>query len=230
MEDSIYNRTKIVIGEDNLEKLKRSHVLICGIGGVGSYALEAVVRSGIGNITIVDKDIVDITNINRQLIALDSTIGQDKVDVAKSRIMDINKEANVIAIKENITPDNISVIIDGKNIDYVVDAVDNVDAKIAIIEECQKRNIQCISSMGMGNKINPLDIRIADIYKTNTCPLARIIRKRLKEVGIKRQKVVFSIETQLEKKVDTKALGSMPFVPSVAGLFIASEVIKDLLK
>lgn len=229
MEDSIYNRTKIVIGEDNLEKLKRSHVLICGIGGVGSYTLEAIVRCGVGNITIVDKDIVDITNINRQLIALDSTIGQDKVDVAKSRIIDINKEANVIAIKENVTPENIAYLFKGKAIDYVVDAVDNVDAKIAIIEECQKRNIKCISSMGMGNKLNPLDIKVSDIYKTNTCPLAKIIRKRLKEIGIKRQKVVFSTEIPVEKKVDTKTLGSMPFVPSVAGLVIASEVIKDLI-
>lgn len=230
MEDSIYNRTEIVIGKDSVEKLKKSHVLICGIGGVGSYVLEAIARAGVLNITIVDKDIIDITNINRQLIALNSNIGKDKVDVAKSRVMDINKDANVIAIKQDITPNNIFSLFQGKNIDYVVDAVDNIDAKIAIITECQKRNIKCISSMGMGNKLNPLDIKVADIYKTNTCPLAKIMRKRLKEIGIKRQKVVFSTEIPVEKKIDTKVLGSVPFVPSVAGLVIASEVIKDLIK
>lgn len=230
MEDSIYNRTEIVIGKDSVEKLKKSHVLICGIGGVGSYVLEAVVRAGVLNITIVDKDIIDITNINRQLIALNSNIGKDKVDVAKSRVMNINKDANVIAIKQDITPNNIFSLFQGKNIDYVVDAVDNIDAKIAIITECQKRNIKCISSMGMGNKLNPLDIKVADIYKTNTCPLAKTMRKRLKEIGVKRQKVVFSTEIPVEKKIDTKVLGSVPFVPSVAGLVIASEVVKDLIK
>ena len=230
MEDSIYNRTEIVIGKDSVEKLKKSHVLICGIGGVGSYVLEAVVRAGVLNITIVDKDIIDITNINRQLIALNSNIGKDKVDVAKSRVMNINKDANVIAIKQDITPNNIFSLFQGKNIDYVVDAVDNIDAKIAIITECQKRNIKCISSMGMGNKLNPLDIKVADIYKTNTCPLAKTMRKRLKEIGVKRQKVVFSTEIPVEKKIDTKVLGSVSFVPSVAGLVIASEVVKDLIK
>lgn len=230
MEDSIYNRTEIVIGKDSVEKLKKSHVLICGIGGVGSYVLEAVVRAGVLNITIVDKDIIDITNINRQLIALNSNIGKDKVDVAKSRAVDINKDANIIAIKQDITPNNIFSLFQGKNIDYVVDAVDNIDAKIAIITECQKRNIKCISSMGMGNKLNPLDIKVADIYKTNTCPLAKTMRKRLKEIGVKRQKVVFSTEIPVEKKIDTKVLGSVSFVPSVAGLVIASEVVKDLIK
>lgn len=230
MEDSIYNRTEIVIGKDSVEKLKKSHVLICGIGGVGSYVLEAISRCSVGNITIVDKDIIDITNINRQLIALNSNIGEDKVDVAKSRVVDINKDANVIAIKQDIMPSNISSLFQDKNIDYVVDAVDNIDAKIAIITECQKRNIKCISSMGMGNKLNPLDIKVADIYKTNTCPLAKIMRKKLKEIGIKRQKVVFSSEIPVERKIDTKILGSVSFVPSVAGLVIASEVIKDLIK
>lgn len=230
MEDSIYNRTEIVIGKENMEKLKSKRILICGIGGVGSYVLEAIARVGILNITIVDKDVVDITNINRQLIALSSTIGEDKVEVARDRVMDINKEANVIAIKENITSENITQIFEDKKIDYVVDAVDNIEAKIAIISECQKRNINCISCMGMGNKLNPLDIKVTDIYKTNTCPLAKIMRKRLKEIGIKRQKVVFSTEIPVDKKIDTKTLGSVSFVPSTAGLVIASEVVKDLLK
>lgn len=230
MEDSIYNRTEIVLGKDNLEKLKVKHILICGIGGVGSYVLEAIARIGILNITIVDKDVVDVTNINRQLIALSSTIGEDKVEVARDRVMDINKEANVIAIKENITSENIIQIFEDKKIDYVVDAVDNIEAKIAIISECQKRNINCISCMGMGNKLNPLDIKVTDIYKTNTCPLAKIIRKRLKDIGINKHKVVFSTEIPVDKKIDTKTLGSVSFVPSVAGLVIASEVVKDLLK
>lgn len=229
MEDSIYQRTQIVIGTQNVEKLKKSHVLICGVGGVGSYALEAIARSGVGKITIVDKDVVDITNINRQLIATTSTIGEDKVDVARTRINDINKEANVIAIKKNITLETIKEILT-EDMDYVVDAVDNIDAKVAIITECNKKNIRCISSMGMGNKINPLDIKVSDIYKTNTCPLAKIMRKKLKERGIKNQKVVFSTEIPVEKKIDTKTLGSVSFVPSVAGLVIASEVIKDLIK
>ena len=229
MEDSIYQRTQIVIGTQNVEKLKKSHVLICGVGGVGSYALEAIARSGVGKITIVDKDVVDITNINRQLIATTSTIGEDKVDVARTRINDINKEANVIAIKQKITLENIKEILT-EDMDYVVDAVDNIDAKVAIITECNKKNIRCISSMGMGNKINPLDIKVSDIYKTNTCPLAKIMRKKLKARGIKKQKVVFSTEIPVEKKIDTKTLGSVSFVPSVAGLVIASEVIKDLIK
>lgn len=230
MEDSIYNRTEIVIGKNNMEKLKSKRILICGIGGVGSCVLEAIARVGVLNITIVDKDVIDITNINRQIIATNSTVGNDKVDVARARVLDINKEANVIAIKDNITQSNISDIINGKDIDYVVDAVDNIEAKLAIISECQKNNIMCISCMGMGNKLNPLDIRVTDIYSTNTCPLAKIMRKKLKEIGVKSQKVVFSTEIPIEKKVETKTLGSVSFVPSVAGLVIASEVVKDLLK
>lgn len=228
MEESIYQRTEIVIGKENVNKLKSKHVLVCGIGGVGSYALEAIARCGIGNITIIDKDIVDITNVNRQLIALQSTVGNSKVEVAKNRLMDINKDISIVAIKENITSENISKII-GENVDYVIDAVDNIEAKVAIITECNKKNIKCISCMGMGNKLNPLDIKVTDIYKTNTCPLAKIMRKRLKKIGIKKQKVVFSTEIPVEKKIETNTLGSVPFVPSVAGLVIASEVIKDMI-
>lgn len=228
MEETIYQRTEIVIGKENVNKLKNKHVLICGIGGVGSFALEAIARCGISNITIIDKDIVDVTNINRQLIALQSTVGKSKVEVARERLMDINKDISIVAIKENITSDNISEIIN-KKIDYVVDAVDNIEAKVAIIAECNKKNIKCISCMGMGNKLNPLDIKVADIYKTNTCPLAKIMRKKLKESGIKKQKVVFSTEIPVEKKINTNTLGSVSFVPSVAGLVIASEVIKDII-
>lgn len=235
MEETIYQRTEILLGKDNVGKLKNKHVVICGIGGVGSYVLEALARVGIKKLTIIDKDVVDVTNINRQIIATNDTIGKDKVLVAKERVETINKEAEVIAIKENITSENIDDIIKNKNIDYVVDCVDNIQAKIAIITKCYNENIPCISCMGMGNKLNPLDIKVADIYKTQTCPLAKIIRKKLKEIGIKKQKVVYSIEepkkrTEEEKEKYGNTLGSISFVPSTAGLVIASEVVKYMLK
>ncbi len=229
MED-IYQRTEIILGKDNVEKLKNKYIVIFGVGGVGSYVLEAISRCGIKNITIVDKDVVDVTNINRQIIALHSTVGRPKVEVAKERVLDINKEANVKAIKQEITKENIHEFLSEQDIAYVVDAVDNIDAKVAIMTECDNKKIKCISSMGMANKLNPLDIKVADIYSTNTCPLAKIIRKRLKENGVKRQKVVFSTEIPVEKKIDTKSLGSVSFVPSVAGLIIASEIIKDIIE
>ncbi|MEG2348166.1 MAG: tRNA threonylcarbamoyladenosine dehydratase [Clostridia bacterium] len=233
MKEEIYQRTKILLGT-NMNKIKSMHVCICGIGGVGSYTLEALARIGIGKVTIVDRDEVDITNINRQIIALNSTVGKEKVTVAKERINDINPDIDVIAIKLNVDANNIDSIIT-KDIDYVVDAVDNVDAKIAIIQKCNKENIKCISCMGMGNKLNPLDIRVDDIYKTSVCPLAKVVRKKLKYLCIKSQKVVYSIETSIEKNKEEKkeygnTLGSVSFVPSVAGLVIASEVIKDSIK
>ena len=230
MNDDFYQRTQIIIGKENIEKIKDMHIVICGIGGVGSFVLEALARIGVGNLTIIDKDVVEATNINRQIIALQSTIGKYKVDVAKERILDINPQAKVKATCINITSDNIDeVICIDDNIDYVVDCVDNIEAKIAIISKCNNKNIKCISCMGMGNKINPLDIRVSDIYKTNTCPLARIIRKKLKELGINKQKVIFSVEKPIKNNSNSNALGSISFVPSVAGLIIASEVIKDTL-
>lgn len=229
--ESIYNRTEILLGKESVNTLKLKHVMVCGIGGVGSYALEALARIGIGKITIVDKDVIDITNINRQLLALNSTIGKDKVEVAKKRISDINNKIVIDALKLDINKNNVEELILNKNIDYVVDSVDNVEAKIAIIDICHKNNIKCISCMGTANKINPLELKIADIYKTNTCPLAKIIRKRLKEINIKKQKVLFS--TELPKKNSNEQsnniLGSVSFVPSAAGIIIASEVVKDLL-
>lgn len=230
MNDDFYQRTQIIIGKENIERIKDMHIVICGIGGVGSFVLEALARIGVGNLTIIDKDVVDATNINRQIIALQSTIGKYKVDVAKERILDINPKAKVKTICINITSDNIDEIISiDDNIDYVVDCVDNIEAKIAIISKCNNKNIKCISCMGMGNKINPLDIRVSDIYKTNTCPLARIIRKKLKELGINKQKVIFSVEKPIKNDSNSNVLGSISFVPSVAGLIIASEVIKDTL-
>ncbi len=236
--ETIYQRTEILVGKDNVNNLKTKHIVVFGVGGVGSFVVEALARVGIGNISIIDKDVVDITNINRQLIATNKTIGMDKVEVAKERILDINKEANILAFKENVTLENIDEIFSKKittKIDYVVDCVDNVDAKIAIMQKCYNENIKCISSMGMGNKLNPLDIRVADIFKTSVCPLAKKIRKRLKELEIKKQKVIYSIElpkqkTEQEKELYGNTLGSVSFVPSVGGLVIASEVVKDLIR
>lgn len=234
MED-IYQRTEIILGKENIKTISNLNIVICGIGGVGSFTLESLARIGVGNITIIDKDVIDITNINRQIIATSKNIGKDKVEEAQKRVNEINPEIKVKAIKENITSENISKILNNDNIDYVVDCVDNIEAKIAIMLECNKKNIRCISCMGMGNKLNPLDIKISDIYKTNTCPLAKIIRKKLKENNIKNQKVVFSTELPKKKTIDEKeiygnTLGSVSFVPSVAGLILASEVIKDLIK
>lgn len=235
--ETIYQRTEILVGKDNVEKLKTKHIVVFGVGGVGSFVVEALARVGIGNISVIDKDVVDITNINRQLIATNKTIGMDKVEVAKERILDINKDANILAFKENVTLENIDEIFSKKittKIDYVVDCVDNVDAKIAIMQKCYNENIKCISSMGMGNKLNPLDIRVGDIFKTSVCPLAKKIRKRFKELEIKKQKVIYSIElpkqkTEQEKELYGNTLGSVSFVPSVGGLVIASEVVKDLI-
>ncbi len=209
--------------------------MVCGIGGVGSFVIEALARVGIGTLTIIDKDIVDITNINRQIIALQSTIGKDKVEVAKQRILEINSTIKVNSIKIDINKDNIKDLLNEKGIDYVVDCVDNIEAKIAIIENCNNENIKCISCMGTANKINPLDFKVDDIYKTYACPLAKILRKRLKQIGIKKQKVVFSIEeskkmSEEEKNIYGNNLGSVSFVPSCAGLVLASEVVKDILE
>lgn len=226
---TMYDRTIKLLGVDSVDKLKEKHIVICGIGGVGSYVVEICARIGIGEITVIDKDVVDISNINRQIIALNSTINMSKVEVAKNRILDINKEAKLHTIYDNITKDNISSLLNFKNIDYVVDAVDNFEAKIAIIKYCHDNNIKCISSMGMGNRLNPLDIKVGDIYETSVCPLARKVRKELKGLGIKKQKVIYSIEVPITKTKD-KVIGSVPFVPSVAGIVIASEIIKDIIK
>lgn len=224
--DTIYQRTETLLGKEKVNSLKEKRVLIFGLGGVGSYALEALARVGIGNMMIVDKDVVDITNINRQIIALHSTIGKSKVEVAKERIMDINPKMTVTARQEWVTQENISSFFQ-EEIHYVIDAIDDVSAKICIIQECNKRGIPCISCMGTGNKLDPMTFKIEDIFKTNTCPLAKIMRKKLKELGISKQKVLFSTELP-KKSLDTSVIGSVSFVPSVAGLLIASEVVKEL--
>ena len=225
--DEIYQKTKIVLGEANMQKLKESKICICGVGGVGSYVLEALARVGIGSITIIDNDYVDITNVNRQLIATVDNVGNSKVEEAKKRIKAINPEIQVTAIKAFIDSDNIEEYI-LKDYDYVIDAIDSVESKIALIKTCKKYNVKIISSMGMANRLDPLQIKVADISKTEVCPLAKIVRKRLREEGIKKVKVVFSTECAV--KTESKILGSVSYVPAAAGLVIASNVVKDIIQ
>ena len=228
--ENIYARTKLLLGKEKLDKIKNSKVVILGLGGVGSYTLEALARIGIGNITIADKDIVDITNINRQLIATTKTIGLNKVDVAKKRVKEINPNIKITELLTKVSNENISNIIED-DVDYVIDCIDDFEAKIAVMKYCYDNNIKIISSMGMANKTNPLDIKVSDINKTIMCKLAKKVRKTLKTLNVKKLKVVYSVEETKQidqtEKIDT-ILGSVSFVPSVAGLILASEVVKDL--
>ena len=224
--EKIYDRTKLLIGEAALEKLKKASVTVCGVGGVGSYVVEALARIGIGNITVIDKDVVDMTNINRQLIADTKTIGMAKVEIAKERIQNINPGIEVREIRGYIDASNVGEYLSGS--DYVVDAIDSIESKLDVIKYAKENNIPVISSMGMANKLNPLDIKVGDISKTEMCPLAKIIRKRLRDMHISKVKVVYSVEQPI--KNESNVLGSVPFVPSVAGLVIASEVVKDIIK
>lgn len=228
-----FSRSELLIGKDSLEKLKNAKVAIFGIGGVGSYVLEGLVRAGVGNFVLVDKDDVDITNINRQIIATTSTIGKPKVEVAKSRALDINPDINIQIYKEFFTPETKGIV--DKSLTYIVDAVDNVTAKIELAVRADKLNIPIISSMGTGNKLDNTKFEITDISKTSVCPLAKVIRKELRKRNIKKLKVVYSKEESIKvKNIDTKTgkntPGSVSFVPSVAGLTIAGEIVKDILK
>lgn len=230
------SRTEKIIGADNIKRLNDSKVVILGVGGVGGFATEAIARSGIGTIVIVDKDEVDITNLNRQIIATRSTIGSAKVEVMKKRILDINPECVIKIHRVFIGEDNIEQIID-KDTDYVVDAIDTISSKISIAVWCEKNSIKLISSMGTGNKLDPTKLRISDIYKTNICPLAKVMRRELKRRNVKKLKVVYSEEQPIKPAIYTeeidkrkKAPGSTAFVPSVAGLIIASQVVRDLLE
>ena len=220
-----FQRTEMLIGEEALERLKKSAVLVFGLGGVGSYVCEALVRAGVGKLEIVDKDVVDITNINRQLIALHSTIGRAKADVEAERLMDINPSLDLTARKCFYLPENSDEFDFGK-FDYVVDAIDNVTAKLDIIEKSKKAGTKVISSMGTGNKLDPSAFRIADIEDTKICPLARIMRKELRKRGINGVKVLYSQEEPKGNGGRTPA--RISFVPSVAGLLIAKTVIDDL--
>ena len=210
-----------------LENLQNKKVAVFGLGGVGSYVVEALVRCGIGGIVLVDHDKIDITNLNRQLYALHSTIGMNKVDVAKERCLDINPNLNITTYQQFYLPDQgmENIFCD---CDFVIDAIEAVKAKIALIENCYKLKIPIISSMGTGNKLEPECFKITDIYKTSVCPLARVMRRELKIRGIKKCLVLYSEE--LPQKVDGATPGSVSFVPSVAGTLIAGYVIKELAK
>ena len=227
---SYFARTELLIGKENLEKLQKATVAIFGIGGVGSYVVEALARAGVGNFVLVDNDIVEETNINRQLIATKSTIGKNKVDIAKERIMDINPHAKVIVHKEFFLPETEGIIDD--KLDYIVDAIDTVTSKIELVIRANKYKIPIISCMGTGNKLDPVRLEVSDINKTSVCPLAKVIRKELKKRGIKKLKVVYSKEEPIINNNESKKRvpGSISFVPSVAGLIIASQVVKDIIK
>lgn len=227
MNDSRFQRTELLIKKEGLEKLRNSKVLVFGLGGVGSYVVEALARGGVGTIGICDMDIVNITNINRQIIALTSTIGKTKVEVSKERMLDINPELQIIEYPFLLDKDTINQI-DFTKYDYIVDAIDMVPSKILLIRKAKELDIKIISSMGTANKLNPLDLCITDLAKTHTCPLAKKLRYELKKYDIKHCKVVYSTELPISN--DSGVLGSISFVPSVAGLLIASEVIKEIIK
>ena len=238
-----FSRTELLIGQAALEKLQNSRVAIFGVGGVGGYVCEALVRSGVGHFDLIDHDTISLTNINRQIIALHSTIGKLKVDVMKERMLDINPDVDVSVHPCFYLPETADQF-DFSNYDYVVDAIDTVTGKIEIIVQADAHQVPVISSMGAGNKLNPAMMEVSDIYKTSVCPLARVMRRELKKRHIKHCKVVYSKEkaiqpsqaslekyvTDSEENFTKKSIpGSTAFVPSVAGLILASEVIKDLI-
>ncbi len=224
----IYERTDNLIGKANREKLIRTHVAVFGIGGVGSYTCEALARAGIGKLTLIDGDTVTLSNINRQLIALKSTLGKSKAIVAAERIHDINPDIEVVAKNIFYSEDN-RTDIDFADFDYVVDAIDTVTGKLIIIENAKAAGVPVISCMGTGNKLDPSAFKITDIKKTSVCPLARVMRRELKTRGIANVKVLFSTE-EPKNVCGGRTPASISFVPSVAGLMIAGEVVRDIIK
>ncbi|MGL5567913.1 MAG: tRNA threonylcarbamoyladenosine dehydratase [Cetobacterium sp.] len=231
----IFQRTELLIGSENLKKLKESHILIFGVGGVGGFAVEALVRAAVGELTVVDFDTIDITNLNRQIIATRDTVGKDKVEVIKERALSINPNIKINAYKEKFFKDKKDLFFSAdKKYSYIIDAIDLVTAKLDLIYIAKELKIPIISSMGTGNKINPMMLEIADISKTSVCPLAKVMRGELKKRRIQKLKVLFSRELPMKpKSLDGNRekqnnVGSVSFVPSVAGLIIASEVIKDI--
>lgn len=225
--NELYQRTQSLIGIEAIEKLKKSHVAVFGLGGVGGYTVEALARAGVGKLTLIDNDTVNESNLNRQIVALRSTVGLKKTEAFEMRIRDINPEAVVFKKDIFFLPETKNEI-DFSSFDYVVDAIDTVSGKIAIIEKCKEADIPVISSMGTGNKLDPTAFKVADISKTSTCPLARVMRYELKKRCIKNVKVLYSTEEPVIH--GNRIPASISFVPSVAGLIIAGEVIKDIIK
>lgn len=231
---SQFERTELLFGEGAMERLKQARVAVFGVGGVGGYAVEALARSGVGSMDLIDNDTVSLTNLNRQIIATHSTIGKYKVDVAKERVLDINPDCVVKAYKTFYMPETESEF-DFTRYDYIIDAIDTVKGKLALIENARAANTPIICSMGAGNKLDPAAFEVADIYKTSVCPLARVMRYECRKRGIKKLKVVYSKETPVrpvkksaEETVRRDIPGSVAFVPPAAGLIIAGEVIRDL--
>lgn len=245
-----FSRTELLIGEEGVKKLQNAKVAVFGIGGVGSFVVEGLVRAGIGNFILIDDDKICLTNLNRQLISTRKTVGKQKVEVAKERILEINPDAKVEIHQEFFMPDSDEIL--DETVDYVVDAVDTVTAKIELVVRANKLNIPIISCMGTGNKLDPTKFEITDIYKTSVCPLAKVMRKELRNRGIKKLKVLYSKEEPIKPSetknnsckngcicppgtarkctIRNQVPGSISFVPSVAGLIIAGEVIKDIIK
>ena len=228
-------RTASIIGADGQQRLKRCHVIVFGVGGVGGYTVEALARAGVGALTLVDSDVISVSNINRQIIATHSSVGKPKVLAFAERIKDINPDCRVTVRQEFFLPESADTY-NFKDYDYIVDAIDTVSAKLALAEIAEREGVRIISSMGAGNKLNPLAFEVADIYKTSVCPLARAMRTQLKKRGVKSLKVVYSKEEALPRhpsvehlfREGEKAPGSISFVPSAVGLIIAGEVIREL--
>lgn len=223
-------RTELLLGEPAMNKLAATRVAIFGVGGVGGYALEALVRSGVGAIDVIDFDTVSESNINRQIIATEQTVGRYKVDVCRERALSINSKVQISAIRSFFSADNADEF-DLASYDYIIDAIDTVSAKIELIARAQAAGTPIISSMGAGNKLDPTRFEVSDIHKTSVCPLARVMRTELKKRGVRKLKVVYSKEEPIKRTVDgdgRHAPGSVAFVPSVVGLIIAAEVIKDI--
>lgn len=244
-----FSRTELLIGKESIEKLNKSKVAVFGIGGVGSFVVEGLVRAGVGNFILIDDDKVCLTNLNRQLIATRATVGKYKVEVAKERILSINPKANVEIVQEFFMPDSKEIL--DNSVDYIIDSIDTVTAKIELVVRANKLGIPIISSMGTGNKLDPTRFEVTDIYKTSVCPLAKVMRKELKARGINNLKVVYSKENPIKLDNNSESSckngcicppgtkgkctirnqipGSISFVPSVAGLIIAGEVVKDII-
>ena len=244
-----FSRTELLIGKEGIEKLQKAKVAIFGLGGVGSFVMEGLVRAGVGSFVLIDDDKICLTNLNRQILATRKTVGQPKVEVAKQRILDINPDANVEIHQEFFMPETEGIL--DNSIDYIVDCIDTVTAKIELVVRADKLNIPIISCMGTGNKLDPTRFEVTDIYKTSVCPLAKVMRKELRSRGIKKLKVVYSKEepvrlnettensckhncicppgTKRKCTIRNQVPGSVSFVPSVAGLIIAGEVVKSIL-
>ena len=223
------SRTELLIGKENIQKLANSKIIVYGIGGVGSFVVEGLIRAGVENIILIDNDVIAPSNLNRQIHATISNIGKLKVDCMKERILSINPNVNV----ETYIPQNIEngeeTLIDN-TIDYVVDAVDTITTKLKLIQRAKEKQVPIISCMGTGNKLDPTKFEITDIYKTSVCPLAKVMRKELKKRGIQDLKVLYSKEEPIKHEMESRTPASISFVPSVAGMIIAGEIIRDIMK